>query len=255
VMSAKSNDTERKSTRTHTVEMSWKVLGVDSDGSAEITQRIERIRIKAEAPPFMPFEFDSATSKAAPPGFEAETQQLKAQVGAEFGFKMKPNGEIQDIKVSEQTLKALREAAPRGAQESEISEKAIKDVLLQSSPPSFPEGALEPGKTWAPKPAQIPLGFATLVMEKTFTYQGADPKSPNLMLVGIETAAKIEPVEGSGITASIRKQEGKGSMTFDGESGRVGRINLNQKVDMVIVFMGQSSEQSTEMTSSMSLLP
>jgi hypothetical protein len=254
-MSMRGMGAERKSTRSHTVEMSWKVLRVDAGGEAEITQKIDRIRMRAEMPPLMPFDFDSAAPKAEQPGFEAETRQLRAQVGAEFTFKMKPTGEIADIRLSEQTLKALREALPQGGPEAEVSEQAIKETLLQSSPPSFPEGPLEPGKGWSSKPARMPLGFATLVMDRTFTYQGPDPRNPNLQLVGIDTTAKIEPMDGQDAKATIRNQEGKGSLTVDSQAGRVVSTRFGLKLDMAVTAMGQSIEQSTEMNTSMSLLP
>jgi hypothetical protein len=254
-MSMRGMGTERKSARSQTVEMSWKVLRVDPGGVAEITQKIDRIRMRAEMPPLMPFDFDSAASKADQPGFEAETRQLRAEVGAEFTFRMKPTGEITDIKLSEQTLKGLRAALPQGGPEAEVSEQAIKETLLQSSPPSFPEGPLEPGKGWSAKPARMPLGFATLVMDRTFTYQGPDPKNPNLQLVGIDSSAKLEPMEGSDVKATIRNQEGKGSMTLDSQAGRVVSTRFGLKLDMAVTVMGQSIEQSTEMNTSMSLLP
>jgi Family of unknown function (DUF6263) len=252
--SAKGMGNERKSTRSHTVEMTWKVLRVEAGGEAEIAQKIDRIRMRAEMPPLMPFEFDSAAPKADQPGFEAETRQLRAQVGAEFTFKMKPTGEIIDIKLSEQTLKALREALPPGTPEAELSEQAIKEGLLQSSPPSFPEGPLEPGKGWSAKPARMPLGFATLVIDRRFTYQGPDPKNPDILLVGIDTTARLEPIEGQDVKAAIRSQEGKGSMAVDGRAGRVVSTRFGLKLDMAVTAMGQSIEQSTEMNTSMSLL-
>jgi hypothetical protein len=254
IMSMKSAETERKSNRTQNVEMSWKILGVGPDGTAEITQKIERIRMREESPPLMTFDFDSAAGKADQPGYEAVTKQLKAQVGAEFTFKMKPTGEIADIQLSESTLKGLREPSPSGP-EPEVAEKALKESLLQSSPPSFPDTPLEVGKTWTSKPARVPLPFATLVMERTFSFQGPDPKSPNLQLVGIEVSAKIEPVEGADVKAAIRRQEGRGSMTIDSEAGRVVNVRLAQKFDMGVTLMGQTIEQSTEMNTSMSLIP
>jgi len=253
-MTMKGMGTERKSTRTHTVEMSWRVVRVDAGGEAEITQKLDRIRMRAEMPPLMPFEFDSAASKADQPGFEAESRQLRAQVGAEFTFRMKRTGEITDIKLSAPTLKALREALPPGAPDTELSEQAIKETLLQSSPPAFPEGPLEPGMSWSAKPARMPLGFATLVMDRTFTYQGPDPKNPNMLLVNIDTTAKLEPGEGPDVKATIRSQEGKGSLAVDAQAGRVVTTRFGLKLDMAITAMGQSVEQSTEMNSSMSLL-
>jgi Family of unknown function (DUF6263) len=253
-MTAKVMGTDRKSNQTQTVETSWKVKSVDASGQAEITLRMDRIRLKVEMPPLMPLDFDSNTTKGDQPGFEGITRHLNAQVGAEFTFKMKPNGEITDIKLSDETLKRLREAAPPGAPEGEVSENAIKDTLLQSSPPSFPDGPIEPGKSWSPKPTRLPLPTANLVMEKTFTYQGPDPKSPNLMLVNIDTSAKIEPVDGVDIKLTVKKQGGKGTLVFDGQAGRVKSVRLTQTIDMSSVQAGQTMDQSTETNTAMSLL-
>lgn len=254
VMSTKQAEIERKSTRTHTLDFTWKVLSVDASGEAEITHRIERIRLKSEEPPLAAFDFDSASTGPPQPGFEGPTRELKSQVGAEFTFRMKPDGEITDIKLSEETLKHLRETAPEGAAEA-ITEKSIKDSLIQASPPAFPQEAIEPGKTWSAKPARVPLPFAVLVMDKTYTYQGSDARSPNLQLVGIEISAKTEPIENADIKAAIRKQEGKGALTLDSEAGKVVSVRMNQKFEMAITFMGQTVDQTTEMNSTMTLKP
>lgn len=254
VMSTKGAEIERKSTRTHTLDFTWKVLSVDASGEAEITHRIERIRLKSEEPPLATFAFDSATTTAPQPGFEGPTRELKSQVGAEFTFKMKPDGEITDIQLSEETLKHLRETAPPGAGEA-ITEKSIKDSLIQSSPPAFPHEALEPGKSWSAKPAQVPLPFTVLVMEKTYTYKGNDASSPNVQLVGIEVSARTQPIEGADIKAVIRSQEGKGSLTLDSTVGKVTSVRMNQRLEMAITYMGRTVDQTTEMVTAMTLKP
>ncbi len=94
-----------------------------------------------------------------------------------------------------------------------------------------------------------------MVLDKKFTYQGPDPKSPNLQLVGIENTARIEPREGADIKVVLRKQEGSGSMTFDVDAGRVVNTRQNLRVDLGITLMGQAMEQSTDTVMSMTLLP
>lgn len=256
-MDTKAMGVDRKSNRTHTLDFSWKVLSVAATGEAEISHRTERIRMKAEEPPYLPFDFDSATAKDPQAGFEGLTKMLKSEVGAEFTFRMKPNGEIVDVKIPEATLKQFRDAAPTTGPGSEVTEKSLKETLLQSSPPSFPEQPLEVGKTWTSPPSRVPLPpAATLIMERTFTYQGPDPNAPNLLRVGIETAAKLEPIGGTEAKATIRKQEGKGSMTVDAGAGRVTGTRNTLKLEIVVtVGTGQTIEQSTESTSTMTLLP
>src|SRR5262249_51723913 len=57
VMSVKVMGRDRKQTRTQTIHYSWNIKTVSNDGLAEIVQRIERLSMRVEAPPYMPFEF------------------------------------------------------------------------------------------------------------------------------------------------------------------------------------------------------
>ncbi|MGP0065128.1 MAG: hypothetical protein ACLQGP_16210 [Isosphaeraceae bacterium] len=256
VMSAKAMGQERKSSRSQTLDIRWTVNRVDGDGTAEITLRFDRVRVRNEVPPLMPFVLDTNEANApAQPGFEAETQQLKAIVGAEVVFKIHPTGEMEDVKVPEATLKKMRDAAPRGSADAEVSEKALKEMLLQSSPPSFPDGDIEPGKTWSSKPAKMPIGFATMVLDKTFTFQGPDSKAPGRLLIGMETKVLLEPAAGADVKATIRKQEGRGTMSFDVETGHLAGARMTQKLEMVLSAGGQSIEQSQDTTTTMTLEP
>jgi hypothetical protein len=172
---------------------------------------------------------------------------------------MKPNGEIADIVISPQTLKTLREAErspdAAGGGESKVTEQAIKDILLQSSPPPFPVGQLEAGKTWSSKPAKIPTPLGNVVTDKVFTFQGPDPRNANLLVIGLETRVALEPASNSPVTAKIRSQDGKGSLTFDADAGRIVNTRSTEKTEMLISAAGQDIDQTTESTSSMTLQP
>ena len=246
---------ERKHTRSQTLQFSWNVKEVANDGVAEIVQRIDRLSMRVEAPPYMPFEFDSTKPEAevAEP-FEGEARQLKAAIGAEFSFKMKPSGEIADLKISEATLKKLRDALPpEEAGQGGFSEQGLKDMLLQSSPPPFPQDPVEPGKSWSSKSVKLSLPQGTLVMDKVFTFQGPDPKDPKLVVIGMEGRVTLEPA--ANITAKIRAQEGKGSLAFDPEAGRIVNSRTTQRTEMAMSSMGQDIDQSTDTTSTMTLVP
>jgi hypothetical protein len=249
---------QNKSTRTQTMNFTWTVSSVTADGVAEITQHIDRIRMRAEIPPYMPFDFDSKGPKVDPPApFEVEEKLLSAMAGSEFSFKMKPNGEIDTIKFSEATLKSFRSAMPAGGQgaSSDLSEQAIKDQLLQSSPPAFPNMPLEPGATWTGKPAKIKTPMGNFVLDKVFTFIGPDPKNPKLLLIGLESRVSLEPIEGSEISAKIRAHDGKITLTFDSEAGDIASTRGTDKTILAITGQGQTLEQTTEATTSMSLEP
>jgi hypothetical protein len=256
VMNVKLMGKDHKQTRTHTIDYDWSVKDVSPNGDAEITLKIDHLRMKVEAPPYMPFEYDSKAPKGeVPEPFEAEVQQLKATIGAEFSFKMKPSGEIEDIKIPEPTLKKLRDALPQeAAAQAALSEQVLKEMLMQSSAPPFPRTPLEVGKNWTSKPSKLTIpSLGTLVTEKVFTFQGPDPKNPKLMLIGMEGRVTLEPAEN--VAARIRSQEGKGSLIFDADAGHIVNSRLTQKTDMAMSVMGQEIEQMTETTSTMALIP
>ena len=255
-MTVKQMGREHKQTRTHTIDYRWTVKDVSDNGDAEIILKIEHLTMKVSAPPLMPFEYDSNAPKAdVPEPFEAELQLLKATIGAEFSFKMKPSGEIQDIKIPEPTLKRLREGLPKDAAAgTALSDQVLKDILMQSSPPPFPQEPLEVGKTWASKPSKLTIpGLWTLVTDKVFTFQGPETKNPKLMSIGTECRVTLEPMEN--VAARIRSQEGKGSLTFDAEGGHIVSSRLTQKAEMSMSMQGQELEQMTESTSTMTLVP
>jgi hypothetical protein len=258
VVTAKKMGRETKSTRSDTQNLSWTVTNVSSIGEADIIHRIERVRLRIEAPPYVPFEFDSDAPKVdAPEPFDVIAHQTKAMVGVEYAFKIKPNGEISDIVIPAQTIKSLRDAEKppegAGAGESTLSEQGIKEMLMQSSPPAFPVGQLESGKTWSSKPAKIPTPLGNVVMDKIFTFQGADSKNPNLLLVDMETRVALEPLPNSPVTAKIRTHESKGSLTFHADAGRIVRMRGTEKTEMLISAMGQEIDQTTDSTTSMTL--
>ena len=135
-MSAKGMEQDRKSGRLQTLDISWTINSVGAGGEADVTLRYDRVRMRSEMPPLMPFEFDSRDAKAAAPsGFEAEVQQLKAIVGAEVSFKIRPSGQLEDVKLPEQTLKQLRDCGPQGRHGRG---RGVREIPQGDAPPVEP---------------------------------------------------------------------------------------------------------------------
>jgi hypothetical protein len=268
VSTAKVTGREIKSKRSHTVNLSWNVKSVSANGDAQVTLRFVRVRMHIEQPPFMPFDFDSSAALTdAPEPFASIGRQVKAMAGVEFTFGLKPTGAVQDVKISEATIKTLRDGlGPAGAQGGMFSEQGIKDVLVQSSPPPLPDGSLEPGKSWAAKPLRLALPqLGTMVVDKVFTFEGPDPRTPKLMRIAAQTRVALEPGDnaaaaapgqGPDLAAKITAQEGKGTLTFDAEAGRITRSEGVQKMDMQFTGpMEQKVDQKTETTTTLTLEP
>jgi hypothetical protein len=254
VLSTKVMGRDIKSTRSHTVNLSWNVKSVAENGDADVGLRFDRVRMHVEQPPIT-LDFDSASDKIeAPEPFGSMGRQIKAMAGVEFTFRMKPTGAIEDVQVPEATLRSLRaglDGDSGGA--AMFSEQGVKDILVHSSPPPFPEGALEPGKSWSGKPARIPTPLGTMVMDKIFTFQGPDPKSAKLMSIGTETKVSLEPAENATVSGKIMATEGRGSLVFDADAGRIVSSRLTQKVEMQLSGPAEQRIEQTETSSRMTL--
>ena len=97
-----------------TIDLHWNVKNISSDGVAELSQTIDRIRTKVEAPGSS-FDYDSQGGKE-PEGQNASPliPLIKAQVGAEFEFKMSGRGELSDIKVPQKLARLAPSSWPLG---------------------------------------------------------------------------------------------------------------------------------------------
>ncbi len=241
-----------KTSLNQTVDMHWSVKNVASDGVAELSQTIDRIRTKVEGPGSS-FEFDSQTGKE-PEGQIASmlTPMLKALVGAEFTFKMSGRGELSEIKVPQKLIDSLRQAGPAANAGGMFSEEGMKNLISQSSL-TLAEGPLEKGKGWTHQ-AKVPVAMiGTMVMDKTYTFDGPSPKEAGLLQILLDTKVSLEPAADSNIAVKITAQKGTGEFAFDPQAGRVVSSRVNDKLQMSLSVMGQELEQSTDTVTSMTL--
>ncbi len=234
------------------VNLHWSVKSVAADGVAELTQTIDRVRTKIEAPGNT-FEFDSQAGKE-PEGQAAAMliPMLKALVGAEFTFKMNGVGELSDVKVPQKLLNTLRQAGPAAAAGGMFSEEGMKQLISQSGL-TLAEAPLDKGKSWTHQARMELPKLGTMVMDKTYTFDGPAPEQPSLVQVLLDTKVTLEPAADSNIAAKISSQKGTGSYQFDPQAGRVVSSRVNDKLQMSISVMGQNLEQTTDTLTSMTL--
>ena len=69
------------------------------------------------------------------------------------------------------------------------------------------------------------------------------------MQITMEGRVSLEPA--ANVTAKIRAQEGKGTLTFDKQGGRLISSRGTQKTEIVIVAQGHEGDQTTDTTSVM----
>ncbi len=247
----KAKERELKTTLNQTIDLHWTIKNVAGE-VAEMSQTIDRVRTKVEVPGNA-FEFDSQSGKS-PEGPIAGMliPMLKALVGAEFSFKMNGRGELTDIHVPKQLLESLSKAGPAATAGGMFSEEGLKNLISQSSL-TLPENGLEKGRSWT-QHARVPVPMlGTMLMNKTYTYQGSDDKDPNQIKIGLDTKVTLEPAADSNVAVQVKNQKGDGEFSFDNQAGRVRSSHVNDHMEMSITVQGQTLQQTTDTVTSMTL--
>ena len=187
-------------------------------------------------------------------------RQLKSEVGAEIHLQDEAQRRDLDVKLPEADAQGDPRVGPGGrAGRRGVRAKPLKETLLQASPPIVPRRPGRAGRNpGQPRPARVSTPVRDPGHGQDVHLQGPDPKSPHLLLVGIDiqTTAKLEPIGGTDVKAAIRKQEGKGSMTSIPRPGAWSAPGWRRRSTSTMTRPGgQSIEQMTETTTSMSLSP
>lgn len=249
-------DEQSKETVTMITNMSWVVKSVDAEGKAELTQTIDRVRIKIESA-LGTFQIDSKESKSPLNPLEP---YFKALIGTPFPFKMDAQGALSDVKVPESVIQSLRELGGGAAGGNAMfTEEGLKTMITQSSIP-LPKEDLAVGKTWTQqeKVPTPPLGAMTLV--KTYRYQGPESVAgAELEKIGVAVVAGVEPAPGVASQVKIASQDIKGDLAFDNVAGRIALSTLSEKIERVLSIVNADKKvniaQKTDTSLSMKLVP
>ena len=238
---------EVSTTLTLTMDLTWAVKDVDPQGMATVTQTIDRIRTTATMP-YGKFAMDSKDGDAAGPA----APLFKLLVGAEFTFKMNPQGELSDIKLSDKLLASIRgDNDPAGGQ-GQFSEAGLKNMLTQMGM-TLPVDPVDTGKTWSRKLA-IPSGANGQTREVEQTYTLAPPESSGKPLDSIDMVTKFDPAAvDPNIPVTIKTQEATGRFLFDNTSGWIESSKVTERVDLSGQMQGKEFTQSNETTTVITL--
>jgi len=248
-MNVMGNDIDMKILQT--LDTTWKVVSVDKDKKAKISQKIDRIRFSMEGGPAGKTDYDSKDGKK-PEGQLGEMVApiFEAMTGADFGFTMDAQGKIADVQVPEKLTEALKKLPAGGNQM--FSPDTMKQMVEQGGI-VLPGGAVEKGKSWEQK-TDMTSPFGKMVVTKALTDEGkAMIDGKEVEKIALKPTMTIEVDPAKPFSANIKAQEGKGTAYFDNASGRVVESTTTQTMDMSISVGGMEIGQKTKTTASMKL--
>jgi len=240
---------------TQTIELEWVVKDVQADDVANLTQKITRLHTKIQSPFGAPFEYDSKDAKDPQGPIAAGlVPLLKSLIGAEFSFKMSPQGELTDVQVPEAVVKAIREAGPLAGAGGMFTAEGLKHMVTESSL-TLPREDLAKGKSWT-RQSKLPMAkLGTMQLDKVYSYQGPEVHDGKPMeRIDLEVKMNIERTADAELDGTLKSQDGKGMFFFDNAAGHIADSSVNEKVSMVFKVMDKEITQGTETTTSMKLV-
>jgi hypothetical protein len=244
---------------TQTYDVTWRVLRVDSGGNARMTLTIDRLRHVIDNGLPGKFEFDSRKHRnpvGMPVVVRTLSPVLKAQVGASFTCTVSPRGEIHDFKVPKKILGAVINTP---GMQALYSTESFRQLLACQGSVVLPKDSVVKGSSWDEKTAaSIAGGHAKMTLYTKATYQGeADRGGKKLAELDLKpTAVTVERSPTSGLGPfTLKKHEGKGSVVFDNDKGRLVETQGSQTVDMESGAAGQTIVWKIKLSLSAKLVP
>ena len=236
---------EMETTNDSINEMTLKIKSVDSEGVATADNTLDRMLVNTSAPG-MSIKYDTADSEAADGAAEQMAQVLAPMIGPVISQKMRPNGEIFDVKVPKEMFAGAKSANPMMSQM--FNEASIKEMTSKSSL-VFPKKSPEVGGKWENE-SEISMGPAKVKNKIEYEYLGVSDVDGKPHHV-IQAVMKMKFPDGiMGMEVDISDEDTKTMFFFDGVAGRLTKSELDQ--NMTMNFSGpqefsQTMKQTTKM--------
>ncbi|MBI2824879.1 MAG: hypothetical protein HYX69_09350 [Planctomycetia bacterium] len=229
---------------THRMDMSWDVKDVAADGTATISQTVNRVRMDMTLPPGAgagPIKYDSKAEKQEP-GAEMIAPMFDAMVGKPFTMKVTTLGEVKEVQLPKAMIEAMSKT-PLGAMNPMFSEDGIKQMFKQNVLP-LPEKAVADGTTWDSTMEMKGLPFGKMVSETHYKYAGQEERGgKKLDKIDVSANTKFEKAPNAEIQLDIKNQESAGAIYFDNKAGTAVESSQTSKMSMEVEFGGMTIEQ------------
>jgi hypothetical protein len=236
---------------TNVIDMSWIAHEVNDDGSARLTQTIDRMRMTIAPKGRDKVEFDSKTTDE-PQGFAAMVAPLFGELSrAKFKLTMSQRGKVSDVEVPESLVAALAASPGAAAMGDLATAKGLENTMSRMSL-EMPE-TLEQGTTWTStsEMSNPALGKQTIAI--TYKYVGPREKE-GAIFEAFEPTLEIT-FAGGAATATIEEQKSSGEVLFNRTAGRLESTKLDHTMKLKLVVAGQTLNQTLTQSNEMQWIP
>jgi hypothetical protein len=232
-------------TATQTMDLSLKGESVDDQGTAALTQTIERMRMKMQSAQGVMLDFDSATGKEPEGMAKMLTPMLETMIKKPIRLQLTTRGEVRDMKLPQGMIENLNKVGGGGQAGNLFSLDWIKQMAEIAV---LPEGPVNPTQTWTRKATTKNSVLGEQIVETTFRYEGSETRDgKTLEKITLAMAFTISGDKKEG-KIGIKEQETRGTIYLDGAAGRIVDSVSKTKMKMDIDVFGQKMSQDMDMT-------
>ncbi len=215
-------------TTTLAMGVRWEITAVQPDGSAELTQTFEKLSLKVQSEDSAEVDYDSSRTKQPSASGEALHLAIRPLLNTPIQLIMRPDGQISEVKASEESLQKIREASGSVKLRAALSPEGLQNMLALVSTP-LPDKEIHPGETWT-RERSSGTGGQKLDVTHRFEYAGPE-EVEGVSLAKIEFSTTLKPTD-SGPSPTqgpmIQSQDSTGSYWFDTERGTPTRCEQTQ---------------------------
>lgn len=228
-----------KLVQTQQVDMRWIVEKVNEDDSANIRQKIERVRLKISNGQGPALEVDSQDqTEPTDPGGQILWKLVRTLAKTEVSMTMDAKGVISDATVPDEVGEAIASIQLPENMKQMFGEEGLKE-MTQRSGLRLPKGPIEKGSTWNDKKAA-----AGVKINKTYEYDGkAEVAGRPLEKIKVTAEVELIPDPKAPAKLEIVAQKMDGVVYFDADAGHLSESTLSQDMQMKAEAEGQSFEQ------------
>jgi hypothetical protein len=232
-------------TTTQTMDIRLKVESVDEQGTASVTQTIERIRISMQSAQGVLMDFDSAAGKEPEGMAKMLTPMLDTMIKKPIRLRLTTRGEVREMKLPQGMLESLNKVGGGGQTGNLFTLDRIKQM---SEIAVLPEGPVNPGQTWTRKGTLKTPAVGDQIVESTYRYEGSETRNGKVLeKINLSTVFKMEGDKKEG-TIGIKEQQSQGTIFLDREAGRIVNSASTTKMKMEMEVFGQKMTQDMETT-------
>lgn len=231
-----------ESTWTHTLEVSWQVRSVDSQGVADASYLVNRLRTTLAPAGQTEMQADSAKQNQGGPLADLMAPLFDVIINKPIRMKIHPTGEISDVQLPHGMAEELKKIAV-GAMAAAFSEDFMKQVI-QASSPDFSPKPVSVGQTWTTTRETMNPAYGKQTTKTVYKYEGIEKRGDRkLAKISPQVEIDFEATKEGNVSAEIAKQNSSGAIYLDVEAGKLVESDVKSTMRLNVTFMGNKFTQ------------